>query len=131
LISLLEKEWKESKKLHNWDYSSKCKSYMEGAQVLNNELKNLRQKIITSYPNSKEINIIDKLLSLEENNFKLTISLFLKKLNHFELLKKDADDDEFIKNEKEVAEIKIKQSEIREIISDLITTLKYEKHNLK
>jgi hypothetical protein len=47
-------------------------------------------------------------------------------LNYFELLKKDADDEDFIKNENELADLKMKQSEIREIISDLITTLKYE-----
>lgn len=115
--------------MHNWDYSAKCKSYLEGAQILNNELKTLRTKISSTYPDSKEVNLINRLLSLEESNYKLTINIFLKKLNYFNLLKSDADDEDFIKNENDIAELKMKQTEIRENISDLITTLKYE--NLK
>jgi len=102
---------------------------LEGAQILNNELKTLRTKISSTYPDSKEVNLINRLLSLEESNYKLTINIFLKKLNYFNLLKSDADDEDFIKNENDIAELKMKQTEIRENISDLITTLKYE--NLK
>jgi hypothetical protein len=126
LLSLLDKEWKESKKLHNWDYTAKCKSYMEGAQILNNELKTLRTKISSINPDSQEVNLINGLLSLEESNYKLTINIFLKKLNYFNLLKSDADDDDFNKNENEIVELKMKQTEIRETISDFITALKYD-----
>ena len=89
-------------------------------------MKELKQKISDNSPNSKEVKLINRLLSLEENNYKLTISLFLKKLNFFELLKTDADEEEFNKNKMESAELKMKLTEIREMISDLITSIKYE-----
>jgi hypothetical protein len=123
LLNLLEREWNENKKIHNWDYSAKCKKYLENAQILNNDLKSLKE----NNQDLAEINIINQLLSLEESNYKNTVLLFMKKLSHFELLKKDADEEEFESLEKEISALKHTQFEIREGISDIVTNLKYSK----
>lgn len=81
------------------------------------------QKLSTVY--SKYIKMIDSILALEESNYKIAINIFLKKLKHFELLKEDADEEEFTDNEKEIANLRINLRDIRESINDIITNLKY------
>ena len=68
---------------------------------------------------------IDSLLSLEENNYKVTIGIFCKKIRHYDLLKKDSEEEEFEKNEDEIIELKMKLIDIRVKISELIQELVY------
>lgn len=117
----MEKEWETNKKIHNWDYSDKCKNFITEAQSLNNEFRKIQTNIEIIILN----NLMNRLMQLEENNYKLTISIFLSKLKKFELLKKDEDEYEFSLNENEVSELKMKQKEIREMINDIITEIKY------
>jgi hypothetical protein len=95
---------------------------MEIVSGLNKKLRNVQSES----DNEGYKIYIDKLLALEENNYKITINIFMKKLKHFELLKNDADEEEFEKNEIEINELKIKQKDIRESINDIITSLKYD-----
>lgn len=69
--------------------------------------------------------MIENLLKLEENNYKTTLGIYIKKIKHFDLLKADVDEEEFEKNEIEIAELKFNQKIIRESINDIISELKY------
>jgi len=67
------------------------------------------------------------LLCLEENNYRTTLGIFVKKINHFELLKKNSDEEEIESNDEDIIQLKIKKSEIREKLNDLIEKLKYSR----
>lgn len=129
MLEVMENEYKKEKKVHNWDYSNRCKQYLEKVQGLNTELRSLQKNIDSpDIPNkNKYSQIINQLLSFEENNFKNTITLFQNKLNYYLLLKNDSDDD-ILQNENEIKNLKYKLSVIRENINDIVTSLKYEKN---
>lgn len=120
MIQVMESEWRQSKHFHHWDYKEKCQGFMNTAQNLNKELRELQGN------NNEVFNLIENLLVLEENNYKNTINLFLCRLKNLELLKQDADESSFALNEKEIDSIKIKLAGIREQLNDLITNLKYQ-----
>jgi hypothetical protein len=121
LLEILEREWKTEKKIHNWDYLGYCKKYIEKVEKLNKELRSLQSN------NCIYTNDINSILSLEENNYRTTLGIFVKKINHFELLKKNSDEEEIESNDEDIIQLKIKKSEIREKLNDLIEDLKYSR----
>ncbi len=71
------------------------------------------------------IKFIDELLSLEESNYKYTIGIFAKKIRYYDLLKKDADEEEFEKNENDILEARSKKEQIRERINEVLQEIIY------
>ena len=71
----------------------------------------------------KDVNF---LLNLERENYKLTLTMYLNKIQCFELLKNDEDDYKLLRKEKEIATMKSNLFSIREEINDFITNLKYK-----
>jgi hypothetical protein len=69
--------------------------------------------------------IINNLLLLEEKNYKVTISIFLLKIGKYELLKKNADEDEYDYKLEEINKLKIEQKNIRVQINEMIQELIY------
>lgn len=121
LIEILENEWKIEKKTHNWNYADYCKKYIEVVGLLNKELRNLQQDELNKF----YIKFIDELLSLEESNYKYTIGIFAKKIRYYDLLKKDADEEEFEKNENDILEARSKKEQIRERINEVLQEIIY------
>ena len=65
-------------------------------------------------------------LNLEKENYKITLTIYLNKLQCFELLKNEDDDYKLLQKEKQIATMKSNLFSIREEINDFITNLKYK-----
>ena len=121
-IKSIEIEWKESGEIpktnnkHN-EYTQKVINQL---QKLNNDLRKIGENSSNTLKND-----INKLLSLEEVNFKTIMNIFIQKLACFDLISKDEDDYKVINKEKEIANLKQKLFSIREQINEHITNLKY------
>ena len=75
---------------------------------------------------TKEKKDVNFLLNLERENYKTTLTIYLNKLQCFELLKNDEDDFKLLQKEKQIASMKSNLFSIREEINDFITNLKYK-----
>ena len=121
-IKSIEIEWKESGEIpktnnkHN-EYTQKVINQL---QKLNNDLRKIGENSSNTLKND-----INKLLSLEEVNFKTIMNIFIQKLACFDLSSKDEDDYKVINKEKEISNLKQKLFSIREQINEHITNLKY------
>ena len=71
----------------------------------------------------KDVNF---LLNLEKENYRITLNIFINKINCFDLMTKDEDDYKLLQKEKEIAEMKQNLESIREEINDFVTNLKYK-----
>ena len=121
-IQSIEKHWKETGEVEKTPqkFNEYSKNILQQLQTLNNELRNLSELKNDSF--KKDVNT---LLNLESGNYKMTLGIFINKLNCFELLKND-DDYNLIKKEKEISMLKENLTSIREQINDFLTNLKYK-----
>ena len=122
-IQETERIWQETKTIDK--SSSKFNEYsqkvLEELQKLNDELRKLSE--LKSENFKKDVNF---LLNLERENYKTTLTIYLNKLQCFELLKNDEDDFKLLQKEKQIALMKSNLFSIREEINDFITNLKYK-----
>ena len=122
-IQETERIWQETKTIDK--SSSKFNEYsqkvLEELQKLNDELRKLSE--LKSENFKKDVN---QLLNLEKENYKITLTIYLNKLQCFELLKNDEDDYKLLQKEKQIATMKSNLFNIREEINDFITNLKYK-----
>ena len=118
-----ERIWEETKTIDK--SSSKFNEYsqkvLQELQKLNDDLRKLSE--LKSENFKKDVNF---LLNLERENYKLTLTMYLNKIQCFELLKNDEDDYKLLRKEKEIATMKSNLFSIREEINDFITNLKYK-----
>ena len=118
-----ERIWEETKTIDK--SSSKFNEYsqkvLQELQKLNDDLRKFSE--LKSENFKKDVNF---LLNLERENYKLTLTMYLNKIQCFELLKNDEDDYKLLKKEKEIATMKSNLFSIREEINDFITNLKYK-----
>ena len=118
-----ERIWEETKTIDK--SSSKFNEYsqkvLQELQKLNDDLRKLSE--LKSENFRKDVNF---LLNLERENYKLTLTMYLNKIQCFELLKNDEDDFKLLKKEKEIATMKSNLFSIRKEINDFITNLKYK-----
>ena len=122
-ITSIENEWKRTGIVPNSNaYNERTQRTIKEIQKLNNDLRaKANETVLQEFKND-----INRLLSLEESNFKTTVNIHLMKLACFELIRKDEDDYKVIQKEKEIANLKQELSSIRVEINDLITSLKYQ-----
>ena len=100
------------------DYSQ---NVLQELKKLNEGLRSLSDLKNESF--KKDVNI---LLNLESQNYKITLSIFINKLNSFEIVKYDDDNFKLLSKEKEISMLKQNLSNVREEINDFITNLKYK-----
>ena len=122
-IQETERKWEETKIIEKSspkfnEYSQKV---LEELQNLNNELRKISE--LKSQNFKKDV---DALLNLEKENYKLTLGIYINKLNCFELLTNDEEDYKLLQKEKEISTMKTNLSNVREEINDFITNLKYK-----
>ena len=122
-IQETERKWEETKIIEKSspkfnEYSQKV---LEELQNLNNELRKMSE--LKSQNFKKDV---DALLNLEKENYKLTLGIYINKLNCFELLTNDEEDYKLLQKEKEISTMKTNLSNVREEINDFITNLKYK-----
>ena len=122
-MTKLENEWKRTGIVPNSNsHNERTQRTIKEIQKLNNDLRaKANETVLQEFKND-----INRLLSLEESNFKTTVNIYLMKLACFELIRKDEDDYKVIQKEKEIANLKQELSSIRVEINDLITSLKYQ-----
>ena len=122
-ITSIENEWKRTGIVPNSNsYNERTQRTIKELQKLNNDLRAKANETVSQ----QFKNDINRLLSLEESNFKTTVNIFIMKLACFELIRKDEDDYKVIQKEKEIANLKQELSTTRVEINDLITSLKYQ-----
>lgn len=122
-ISSIENEWKQT------GIVPKSNSYNERTQRTVKELQKLNNDLRSKANETDSVQFkanVNRLLALEESNFKITVNIFIMKLACFELIRKDEDDYKVIQKEKEIANLKQELSSTRVEINDLITSLKYQ-----
>ena len=121
-IKSIEIEWKESGEISktNNKHNEYTQKVINQLQKLNNDLRKIGENSSNTLKND-----INKLLSLEEVNFKTIMNIFIQKLACFDLISKDEDDYKVINKEKEISNLKQKLFSIREQINEHITNLKY------
>lgn len=121
-IKSIEIEWKESGEIpkNNNKHNEYTQKVINQLQKLNNDLRKIGENSSNTLKND-----INKLLSLEEVNFKTIMNIFIQKLACFDLISKDEDDYKVINKEKEISNLKQKLFSIREQINEHITNLKY------
>ena len=121
-IKSIEIEWKETGEIpkNNNKHNEYTQKVINQLQKLNNDLRKIGENSSNTLKND-----INKLLSLEEVNFKTIMNIFIQKLACFDLISKDEDDYKVINKEKEIANLKQKLFSIREQINEHITNLKY------
>ena len=119
----IEIKWKETKTIdkNNNKFNEYSQTVLQELQKLNDELRKMGD--LKSDQFKKDVNI---LLNLEKENYKLTLSIYINKLNCFDLMTKDEDDYKLLQKEKEIATMKQNLASIREEINDFITNLKYK-----
>ena len=122
-IQETEQKWKDEKIVvkNSPKFNEYTQKVLEDLQKLNNELRKMSELKDETF--KKNVNF---LLNLEQQNYKMTLSIYINKLNCFELLKNDEDDFKLLQKEKEIATMKTNLVGIREEINDFITNLKYK-----
>ena len=122
-IQETEQKWKDEKIVvkNSPKFNEYTQKVLEDLQKLNNELRKTSELKDETF--KKNVNF---LLNLEQQNYKMTLSIYINKLNCFELLKNDEDDYKLLQKEKEIATMKSNLFGIREEINDFITNLKYK-----
>ena len=122
-IQETEQKWKDEKIVvkNSPKFNEYTQKVLEDLQKLNNELRKMSELKNENF--KKNVNF---LLNLEQQNYKMTLSIYINKLNCFELLKNDEDDYKLLQKEKEIATMKTNLASIREEINDFITNLKYK-----
>ena len=122
-IQETEQKWKDEKIVvkNSPKFNEYTQKVLEDLQKLNNELRKMSELKDETF--KKNVNF---LLNLEQQNYKMTLSIYINKLNCFELLKNDEDDFKLLQKEKEIATMKSNLFGIREEINDFITNLKYK-----
>ena len=118
-----EQKWKDEKIVvkNSPKFNEYTQKVLQDLQKLNNELRKISELKNETF--KKNVNF---LLNLEQQNYKMTLSIYINKLNCFELLKNDEDDFKLLQKEKEIATMKSNLFGIREEINDFITNLKYK-----
>ena len=119
----IEKHWKETGEIEKSpkkfnDYSQ---NVLQELKKLNEELRifsNLRKESFKKDANT--------LLNLESQNYKISLGIFINKLNCFDMLKNDDDEFKLLKKEKEISLLRQTLADVREEINDFITNLKYK-----
>ena len=122
-IQETEQKWKDEKIIvkNSPKFNEYTQKVLQDLQNLNNELRKMSELKDETF--KKNVNF---LLNLEQQNYKMTLSIYINKLNCFELLKNDEDDFKLLQKEKEIATMKTNLVGIREEINDFITNLKYK-----
>ena len=122
-IQETEQKWKDEKIVvkNSPKFNEYTQKVLQDLQKLNNELRKMSELKDETF--KKNVNF---LLNLEQQNYKMTLSIYINKLNCFELLKNDEDDYKLLQKEKEIATMKSNLFSIREEINDFITNLKYK-----
>ena len=122
-IQETEQKWKDEKIIvkNSPKFNEYTQKVLQDLQKLNNELRKFSELKNETF--KKKVNY---LLNLEQQNYKVTLSIYINKLNCFELLKNDEDDFKLLQKEKEIATMKSNLFGIREEINDFITNLKYK-----
>ena len=122
-IQETEQKWKDEKIVvkNSPKFNEYTQKVLEDLQKLNNELRKMSELKDETF--KKNVNF---LLNLEQQNYKMTLSIYINKLNCFELLKNNEDDYKLLQKEKEIATMKSNLFGIREEINDFITNLKYK-----
>ena len=122
-IQETEQKWKDEKIVvkNSPKFNEYTQKVLQDLQKLNNELRKFSELKNETF--KKNVNF---LLNLEQQNYKMTLSIYINKLNCFELLKNDEDDFKLLQKEKEIATMKTNLVGIREEINDFITNLKYK-----
>ena len=122
-IQETEQKWKDEKIIvkNSPKFNEYTQKVLQDLQNLNNELRKMSELKNENF--KKNVNF---LLNLEQQNYKMTLSIYINKLNCFELLKNDEDDFKLLQKEKEISTMKTNLVGIREEINDFITNLKYK-----
>ena len=122
-IKGIESDWKLNGEIdiNNQKYNEYSENVLQEIQKLNDELKNISEDESDEF--KKDIKI---LLSLESENYKITLNIFINKVKCFDLIKDDEDKTKIEKREKEILSLIDDLSSIREQINDFITNLKYK-----
>ena len=121
-IKGIESDWKLNGEIdiNNQKYNEYSENVLQEIQKLNDELKNISEDESDEF--KKDIKM---LLSLESENYKITLNIFINKVKCFDLIKDDEDEKIEIK-ENEISSLIDDLSSIREQINDFITNLKYK-----
>ena len=122
-IQEIEIKWKETKIIdrNNNKFNEYSQTVLQELQKLNNDLRKMSELKSDNF--KKDVNF---LLNLEKENYRITLNIFINKINCFDLMTKDEDDYKLLQKEKEIAEMKQNLSSIREEINDFVTNLKYK-----
>ena len=122
-IQEAEQKWKDEKIVvkNSPKFNEYTQKVLQDLQKLNNEIRKFSELKNETFKNN-----VNFLLNLEQQNYKVTLSIYINKLNCFELLKNDEDDFKLLQKEKEIATMKSNLFGIREEINDFITNLKYK-----
>ena len=102
-IQETEQKWKDEKIVvkNSPKFNEYTQKVLEDLQKLNDELRKMSELKDETF--KKNVNF---LLNLEQQNYKMTLSIYINKLNCFELLKNDEDDYKLLQKEKEIATMK-------------------------
>ena len=122
-IKGIESDWKLNGEIdiNNQKYNEYSENVLQEIQKLNDELKNISEEESDEF--KKDIKI---LLSLESENYNITLNIFINKVKCFDLIKDDEDKKKIENKEKEILSLREDLSSIREQINDFITNLKYK-----
>ena len=122
-IQEIEIKWKETNIIdrNNNKFNEYSQTVLQELQKLNTELRKMSELKSDNF--KKDVNF---LLNLEKENYRITLNIFINKINCFDLMTKDEDDYKLLQKEKEIAEMKQNLSSIREEINDFVTNLKYK-----
>ena len=122
-IKGIESDWKLNGEIdiNNQKYNEYSENVLQEIQKLNDELKNISENESDEF--KKDIKI---LLSLESENYNITLNIFINKVKCFDLIKDDEDKKKIENKEKEILSLREDLSSIREQINDFITNLKYK-----
>ncbi len=122
-IQEIEIKWKETNIIdrNNNKFNEYSQTVLQELQKLNNDLRKMSELKSDNF--KKDVNF---LLNLEKENYRITLNIFINKINCFDLMTKDEDDYKLLQKEKEIAEMKQNLSSIREEINDFVTNLKYK-----
>ena len=122
-IQEIEIKWKETKIIdkNNNKFNEYSQTVLQELQKLNTELRKMSELKSDNF--KKDVNF---LLNLEKENYRITLNIFINKINCFDLMTKDEDDYKLLQKEKEIAEMKQNLASIREEINDFVTNLKYK-----
>ena len=122
-IQEIEIKWKETNIIdrNNNKFNEYSQTVLQELQKLNNDLRKMSELKSDNF--KKDVNF---LLNLEKENYRITLNIFINKINCFDLMTKDEDDYKLLQKEKEIAEMKQNLESIREEINDFVTNLKYK-----